>query len=104
VLCWPPPQELLALSHEVECLPLGECELLYGRSGYLYALTFAQQHGEIDEAAERRFRGAKQAMIRQIVEAGRALALSTPGASHFGLLYEWHGRRYLGAAHGLAGG
>lgn len=45
-LCWGCcVQELLGLweSHICEVLPDGECELLYGRAGYLYSLTWLQK-------------------------------------------------------------
>lgn len=39
------PQELVGLWDSRICgvLPDGECELLYGRAGYLYSLTWLQQ-------------------------------------------------------------
>ena len=35
--------------------------------------------------------------------AGSQYAAAHPETAHFGLMYEWHGSRYLGAAHGLVG-
>ena len=38
---------------------------------------------------------------KKIVESGKGLA--TKERSDFTLMYEWHEKKYLGAAHGLAG-
>ena len=37
-------QEVLALAPAVLAMPASECELLYGRAGYLYALLFLHKH------------------------------------------------------------
>lgn len=37
-------QEVLDLAPAALRLPPGECELLYGRAGYLYALLFLRKH------------------------------------------------------------
>ncbi len=35
--------------------------------------------------------------------SGSQYAAADPQTARFGLMYEWHGSRYLGAAHGLVG-
>lgn len=72
-------------------------ELLYGRAGFLWACLFVNKHvGE--EAVSWSLLGP---IVGTTVAAGRAGA----GACHTQcpLMYEWHGTRYWGAAHGLAG-
>lgn len=70
-------------------------ELLYGRAGYLWACSFLNKHiGQETISADHR-----RTVVSEIIKAGRRLA-------HKGkcpLMYEWHGKKYWGAAHGLAG-
>ena len=37
-------QEVLDLAPSVLAMPAADCELLYGRAGYLYALLFLRKH------------------------------------------------------------
>eukprot|EP00088_Acartia_fossae_P068776 TRINITY_DN8799_c0_g1_i2.p1 TRINITY_DN8799_c0_g1~~TRINITY_DN8799_c0_g1_i2.p1 ORF type:complete len:413 (-),score=53.50 TRINITY_DN8799_c0_g1_i2:122-1309(-) len=72
-------------------------ELLYGRAGYLFSLLLVNK--ECEESS------VETTLIRQIVEVilrsghhySRKYKCSSP------LMYEWHDKRYYGAAHGLAG-
>ncbi|ERM95223.1 hypothetical protein AMTR_s00009p00267750 [Amborella trichopoda] len=69
-------------------------ELLYGRSGFLWACAFLNQHigpGTISS-------DVTAPIVKDIFKEGRRL-------SHGGcpLVYVWHGKKYWGAAHGLAG-
>ena len=66
-------------------------ELLYGRAGYLYALLFvgALVPGALDE-------GLISNQVEVILAGGHR-----GGAAP--LMYTWHSKHYLGAAHGLAG-
>ncbi|XP_065862131.1 lanC-like protein GCR2 [Euphorbia lathyris] len=71
------------------------CELLYGRAGFLWACSFLNNHigKETISTSHRR------AVVDEIINSGRNFA-------HRGicpLMYEWHGKKYWGAAHGLAG-
>ncbi|KAL3612465.1 hypothetical protein D5086_003485 [Populus alba] len=69
-------------------------ELLYGRAGFLWACSFLNKHiGKETISAS-----CKRAVVDEIIKAGR---LTRNGKCP--LLYEWHGKRYWGAAHGLAG-
>ncbi|CAK7349840.1 unnamed protein product [Dovyalis caffra] len=70
-------------------------ELLYGRSGFLWACLFLNTHmgqGTVPNTTIR-------AVASEIIKNGRAFAKK--GGSP--LMYEWYGERYWGAAHGLAG-
>lgn len=72
-------------------------ELLFGRSGYLLSLLFVRHHLGNETIP--------QTVIRQvcerIIESGRALSRAQRSSSP--LMYEWHDKKYLGAAHGLVG-
>lgn len=70
------------------------CELLYGRAGFLWACSFLNKHIGKETISTSR----KRAVVDEIIKAGR---LARKGKCP--LLYEWHGKRYWGAAHGLAG-
>lgn len=99
-------QELVSYDDAVAALEPQECELLYGRAGYLYALLYAR-HAAGDAAANLdsagRLAAAARHIAAQIIETGQR-NVNVPGtpASH-GLLFCWHGKWYLGAAHGTAG-
>ncbi|KAG7278689.1 hypothetical protein CRUP_030083 [Coryphaenoides rupestris] len=67
-------------------------ELLYGRVGYLYALLYINKEmgGEtVDESS--------------ISKSGKNLSAEQKKTERCPLLYEWHRKQYVGAAHGLAG-
>ncbi|CAN6466867.1 unnamed protein product [Victoria cruziana] len=70
-------------------------ELMYGRVGFLWAALFINKHiggGTVDTS-----------ILMRIVDA--VLAGGRVGASHSEcpLMYQFHGTRYWGASHGLAG-
>lgn len=72
-------------------------EHLYGRIGYMYALLFVQHHlGE---------NSVSSSIINQVAKAvlTSGQRLSKEERSHCPLMYEWHEKKYLGAAHGIAG-
>ncbi|KAK9674445.1 hypothetical protein RND81_12G232900 [Saponaria officinalis] len=69
-------------------------ELLYGRAGYLWSCSFLNKYigeGTISSSITR-------GIVDDIIKAGRKL-----GKGRCPLMYEWHGKKYWGAAHGLAG-
>ncbi|OMP04677.1 Lanthionine synthetase C-like protein [Corchorus olitorius] len=70
-------------------------ELLYGRAGFLWACSFLNKHIGKDTISTTRMR----AVIDEIIKSGKRLA----GKGRCPLMYEWHGKKYWGAAHGLAG-
>ncbi|KAL5537701.1 hypothetical protein UlMin_043959 [Ulmus minor] len=70
-------------------------ELLYGRVGFLWAASFLNTHignGTISYTHTR-------SVLDEIIKDGRKLAKKGTCP----LMYEWHGKKYWGAAHGLAG-
>jgi len=89
---------ILAMVGEVCDLPSSlPDELLYGRAGYLYTLLYLRR--ELGEAT------VPSMVIRKVVEAiiksGQAMSRSTKSRSP--LMFAWHDKVYVGAAHGLAG-
>ncbi|KTF90990.1 hypothetical protein cypCar_00033408, partial [Cyprinus carpio] len=74
-------------------------ELLYGRAGYLYALLYVSKEIGPDAVDETTI--AK--VVTAILESGKNLSKEEKKAERCPLLYEWHKKQYVGAAHGLAG-
>ncbi|KAK4746381.1 hypothetical protein SAY87_012693 [Trapa incisa] len=70
-------------------------ELLYGRAGFLWACSFLNKHIGVDTISKAHMR----AVVNDMIRAGRQLARN----GKCPLMYEWHGKKYWGAAHGLAG-
>ncbi|OVA00559.1 Lanthionine synthetase C-like [Macleaya cordata] len=70
-------------------------ELLYGRAGFLWACSFLNKHIH-DQTVSSSFTGP---VVKEMIKEGRRL--SSKGRCP--LMYEWHGKKYWGAAHGLAG-
>nr|CAB3499257.1 unnamed protein product [Digitaria exilis] len=70
-------------------------ELLYGRAGYLWACLFLNKHLSEKTIPLEHI----NYVAKDIIKEGRKL--SSKGSSP--LMYEWHGKKYWGAAHGLAG-
>ncbi|XP_073001180.1 lanC-like protein GCL2 [Typha latifolia] len=70
-------------------------EMLYGRAGYLWACSFLNKNLG-DETIPSTLTGA---IVKEIIKEGRRLA----NKGTCPLMYEWHGKKYWGAAHGLAG-
>lgn len=74
-------------------------ELLYGRAGYLYALLYVNK--EIGPEVVDETTIAK--VVTAILESGKSLSKEEKRSERCPLLYEWHKKQYVGAAHGLAG-
>ncbi|XP_002534246.2 lanC-like protein GCR2 [Ricinus communis] len=70
-------------------------ELLNGRAGFLWACSFLNKHIDKEIISA----GRQRAVVNEIIKAGRKLA----HRERYPLMYEWHGKKYWGAAHGLAG-
>nr|ACO14699.1 LanC-like protein 1 [Caligus clemensi] len=83
-------KELLALK-ESKLFHESPEEFLYGKAGFLFALLLVKKNNpefaEIDDVIE--------SVISVIVKIG--------SRDQGSLYYEWHGKEYLGAAHGYAG-
>lgn len=150
-------ERLVAMQPRVAAMPPSECELLYGRCGYLHALLFARKHvggyvakallppslfqGIIAQVIDEGARGAAATMreTKTAAAAAATTATTTTAAASkmgakdaddgggerdgggsgggakdscgtaagtartWGLMHEWHGKRYLGCCHGSAG-
>lgn len=70
-------------------------ELFYGRAGFLWACLFVNKYVGDDTIPQ----ASTGPIVDSILTAGRAGA----SRSSCPLMYQWHGVRYWGAAHGLAG-
>ncbi|XP_023735540.1 lanC-like protein GCL1 isoform X2 [Lactuca sativa] len=95
--------EFLELAQE-RALPVGPKEggfgmsydLLHGRAGFLWAALFINKHIGPETISS----NLLSPIVEAVIAGGRA------GASDHALcplMYRWHGTRYWGAAHGLAG-
>ncbi|KAF6208776.1 hypothetical protein GE061_014516 [Apolygus lucorum] len=73
-------------------------EILYGWSGYVYALTFVNMFSTTSVIPEKDILNA----LRRIMRNGVCLA-QRRGVKFPPLMWEWHNKNYLGAAHGVAG-
>ncbi|KAF4664125.1 Chromatin assembly factor 1 subunit B [Perkinsus chesapeaki] len=91
-----PLRELLDFSRVVRELPASECELLYGRAGYLSSLLWINKHAELREADRREIGVVCRDIVRAVVDAE-----SHWQGDHY--QWTWHHKPYLGAAHGTAG-
>ncbi|KAL5987660.1 hypothetical protein ACLOJK_035410 [Asimina triloba] len=75
-------------------------ELLYGRSGFLWACSFLNKYIGKGTIPSTYTDGLMEGVItKEIIKDG--MQLSRKGSCP--LMYEWHGKKYWGAAHGLAG-
>ncbi|ESO83348.1 hypothetical protein LOTGIDRAFT_179770 [Lottia gigantea] len=72
-------------------------ELLYGRVGYIYSLLFIQKHLGPESITNTII----PKVLRVIIEMGRKAAEEEK--SHTPLVFTWHDKHYLGAAHGMVG-
>ena len=70
-------------------------ELLVGQCGYLYALLLVRVH--LPELVEDDLLAEVVSLVLDIGERQREDQYHAP------LMYTWHGKHYLGAAHGLSG-
>nr|XP_058152561.1 lanC-like protein 2 isoform X2 [Dasypus novemcinctus] len=74
-------------------------ELLYGRAGYLYALLYLNTEigpGTVSESTIKE-------VVHAIIESGKTLSREERKSERCPLLYQWHRKQYVGAAHGMAG-
>lgn len=74
-------------------------ELLYGRAGYLYALLFVRKHLKENNCITLEL---IRSVIDAIIKSGKNTA-QKEGRRNPPLLFCWHEKFYIGAAHGLAG-
>lgn len=91
-------QEVLQfLAEACQSLPAAECEVLYGRSGAVHGILFLRQELQDKTIG----RDVVIALASDVVREGLASSQST--GANLPLLWEWHGKAYLGAAHGVVG-
>lgn len=83
----------------VAAQPEGECEVLYGRAGYLYALCFVRKHLGPDAVSS----STLESICLQILQEGAANVDADAELKPWGLMYQWHYKQYLGGCHGIAG-
>uniref|UniRef100_A4IIE7 LanC-like protein 2 n=1 Tax=Xenopus tropicalis TaxID=8364 RepID=A4IIE7_XENTR len=74
-------------------------ELLYGRAGYLYALLYVNNEISPDTVPP----ASIKEVVDAIIESGKNLSKEEHKTERCPLLYQWHKKQYVGAAHGLAG-
>ncbi|XP_056289880.1 lanC-like protein 2 isoform X2 [Pseudoliparis swirei] len=74
-------------------------ELLCGRSGFLYALLYVNKEMGADTVEE----SVITKVVAAILASGQQAAAGQNQAERGPLLYEWHHKHYIGAAHGTAG-
>ncbi|KAG6399768.1 hypothetical protein SASPL_141253 [Salvia splendens] len=71
-------------------------DLLYGRAGFLWAALLVNKYlGDLTVPSD-----LLMGVVAAVLAGGRAGASDNPACP---LMYRWHGTRYWGAAHGLAG-
>lgn len=87
-------QQLRKLAPRAMALEESECEVLYGRCGFLGAILMVRrQLGDPSILAEQ-----ATELVRGVLAAGKRSA-----RSGWPLYYEWNGKCYYGGAHGIAG-
>eukprot|EP00062_Callorhinchus_milii_P012588 gi/632959781/ref/XP_007895817.1/ PREDICTED: lanC-like protein 2 [Callorhinchus milii] len=74
-------------------------ELLYGRAGYLYALLYVNAEIGPDIVPQTNIKE----VVNAIIESGKNLSKEERKVDRCPLMYQWHRKLYVGAAHGLAG-
>ncbi|XP_075349832.1 lanC-like protein 2 isoform X2 [Mycteria americana] len=74
-------------------------ELLYGRAGYLYALLYLNTEIGPDTVPQ----SVIKEVIDAIIESGKNFSKEERKTDRCPLLYQWHRKQYVGAAHGVAG-
>ena len=99
----------------VPLMPYDGCEVLYGRAGLLYALLFLRSNITVEIYSDSPLSGDIKALISfdtlrkvvdDVIERGTMGAEATrpPGVASSAwapLMWSWHHKLYLGAAHGV---
>lgn len=81
----------------VQSLPMGECEVLYGRAGYLQAIAFVRSETNDQKFAQELVRD----IVKDVLEEGTRMAKRSGVDLQY--LWGWYEKLYLGAAHGIVG-
>ena len=90
--------ELLEIGRRyVTTLPEEECEVLYGRAGYLHAILLVR-----NETNDPGFGNILvQSIVQNIIKEGEQVA--DESNTDLPLLWTWHNKAYLGSIHGVVG-
>jgi lantibiotic modifying enzyme len=87
------------LARECAALPDGDAEVLYGRAGAMQAILFLRSElNDISLGSDFVVAMAKHILRYGLQEAQRQL-----NSPHLPLVWKWHDKVYLGAAHGIVG-
>ncbi|CAF4772574.1 unnamed protein product [Pieris macdunnoughi] len=73
-------------------------EILYGKAGYLFALLFINKHVSSKDIIPIHH---IEKVVNALISSGKQFSLQMKAESP--LLWQWHEKIYLGAAHGMAG-
>ena len=76
-------------------------ELLYGRSGYLFSLLFVRKY--IPNCSQVIDDNLIRKVVKAIIRSGQRTARIQNTVNRCPLMYVWHEKAYVGAAHGLIG-
>ena len=94
-------------SHVLSSLHPSECEVLYGRAGYLKAIQFVRREISDDSYGQEMVRHVLAQIWnegkRGAAEERRLHANHDDGMTSLPLVWKWHSKLYLGAAHGIVG-
>ena len=75
-------------------------ELMYGRAGYLYALLYVKKHANENIStciSDDSITDLTVAIINEGIQYAKQTKRPVP------MWWEWHGKEYIGAAHGISG-
>ncbi|CRG93023.1 G-protein coupled receptor, putative [Plasmodium gallinaceum] len=79
-----------------------ECELLYGKCGYIYSFLFCRNVW-LNSIYKNTILKNLYFIMNSIFEYGLTKCTNMRNITSLSLYFEWHGKIYLGAAHGYAG-
>ena len=105
---------LQTLDEAVDRLPPSDCDILYGRAGALQVIWFLRvhlresRHNFQEQSKPLVIKWAKEILLegmeRSLKTRGRQQQREEDGAAiSLPLVWEWKGKAYLGAAHGIVG-
>lgn len=88
-------QELESWGPRVLQMPATECEVLFGRCGFLHALLFARKYVGPSPASAQLIKQLLQQVVEEGRRGSRELRSQDP-SSKWELMWSWHGSYYLG--------
>ena len=90
-------QQLIDMSTRV--LHINADEVLYGKVGYIQMMLFLLDHGILDSIDQQHIQLTISSVLDSIISDGEQLEHNIDSP----LMWQWHGKFYLGHAHGLSG-